>query len=133
LIKNGQEKPKYWEEACPNATLSTKSLTRPDLGHKDWWHNSISYRSDMASGLVAYLVIDRALGTGGSHFVSIDCPSNFAAALMLYDVIAILLPWSPWRYHSIFCILCGSADQCGVRILGRPYLLVVCKKRNVVV
>jgi hypothetical protein len=52
--------------------------------HKDWWHNSIpSYRPDKASGMMAYLVIDRALVTGGSHFVSIDWTSKFAAALML--------------------------------------------------
>jgi hypothetical protein len=38
---------------------------------------------DKASGMMAFLVIDRALGTGGSHFVSIDCPPKFAAALIL--------------------------------------------------
>jgi hypothetical protein len=33
--------------------------------------------------MMAYLFIDPALGTGGSHFVSIDCPPKFAAAQML--------------------------------------------------
>jgi hypothetical protein len=41
--------------------------------------------------MMAYLHIDRVLGTGGSHFLSIDCSSKFAAALMLI-VMAILLP-----------------------------------------
>jgi hypothetical protein len=41
------------------------------------------YRPDKGSGMMAYLVIDRALGTGDSHFVSVDCPPKFAAALML--------------------------------------------------
>jgi hypothetical protein len=35
-----------------------------------------------ASGMMAYLLINRALGTGGSHFVSLDCP-KYEAALML--------------------------------------------------
>jgi hypothetical protein len=51
---------------------------------KEIRHNSIpSYRPDKASGMVAFLFVDQALGTGGSHFVSIDCPPKFAAALML--------------------------------------------------
>jgi hypothetical protein len=33
--------------------------------------------------MMACLVIDRALGVGGSHFVLTDCPPKFAAALML--------------------------------------------------
>jgi hypothetical protein len=36
-----------------------------------------------AGGMMACLLIDRALSTGGSHVVSINCPSKFAAALML--------------------------------------------------
>jgi hypothetical protein len=52
--------------------------------HKDWWHSSVpSYRPDKASGVMAYLIIDRALGTDGSHLVSIDGPPKFAAALRL--------------------------------------------------
>jgi hypothetical protein len=70
-----------------------------------------SYRADKASGMMVYLVIDRALVTGGSHFVSIDWTSKFAAALMLSDVIAILLPRSYHRYHSVFCA-CGCG-ACG--------------------
>jgi hypothetical protein len=33
--------------------------------------------------MIAHLLTDRALGTGGSHFVSIDLHPKFAAALML--------------------------------------------------
>jgi hypothetical protein len=43
----------------------------------------MKYGQDKANGMMAYFVIDRALGTGGSRFVSIDCPSKFVAALML--------------------------------------------------
>jgi hypothetical protein len=33
--------------------------------------------------MIAYFFIDHALGTGGSRFVSIDLPPNFAAAVTL--------------------------------------------------
>jgi hypothetical protein len=36
-----------------------------------------------AVGIIAYLLIDRALGTGGSHCVSVDLPPNFVAAVVL--------------------------------------------------
>jgi hypothetical protein len=36
-----------------------------------------------AGGMIAHSLTDRALGTGGSHFVSIDLPPNTAAAVML--------------------------------------------------
>jgi hypothetical protein len=36
-----------------------------------------------AGDMIAQLFTNRALGTGGSHFVSIDLPANFAAAVML--------------------------------------------------
>jgi hypothetical protein len=77
--------------------------------HKDWWHNSIpSYRPDKASGMMAYLIIDRALGTGGSYFVSIDWTSKFAAALMLSwrhsDFVATELGSLWWLW---FCRLCS--------------------------
>jgi hypothetical protein len=34
-------------------------------------------------GMIAYLLTESALGTGGSHFVSIDLPPNTDAAVTL--------------------------------------------------
>jgi hypothetical protein len=34
-------------------------------------------------GMIAYLLTDHALGTGGSHGVSTDLPPNIEAAVML--------------------------------------------------
>jgi hypothetical protein len=38
------------------------------------------------------LLTDRALGIGGSHFVSKDLPPNIEAAVMHHDITAAVLP-----------------------------------------
>jgi hypothetical protein len=50
------------------------------------------FLTDGAGGMIAHPLTYRALGAGGSHFLSRECPLANAAAVVLHDVTAVLLP-----------------------------------------